>query len=98
MCVSCVKLLLKKKPLKNSEKEKATKNAIKAEIFPAVVKNKEPSKNSPNPRMALLQEGGNDVVIAAMTSHWILEGKGRVSEIGCNKSSGNISKLMTTLL
>jgi hypothetical protein len=39
-----------------------------------------------------------DVVILAMTSHWIPEGGGRVSEIGCSKSSGNISKPRMALL
>jgi hypothetical protein len=29
---------------------------------------------------------------------WILEGDGRVSEIGCSTSSGNISKSRMTLL
>jgi hypothetical protein len=65
---------------------------IKAKIFPALVKKKKPPKNSPKPRMALLQEGENDVAIPAMTSHWIREGGGRVLEIGCSKSSGNTSK------
>jgi hypothetical protein len=38
------------------------------------------------------------MVIPAMTSHWIPEGGGRVSEIGCSKSFDNISKSKTTLL
>jgi hypothetical protein len=46
----------------------------------------------------LHQEGKNDVVIPAMASHWIPKGGARVSEIGCSKSSGNITKSRAALL
>jgi hypothetical protein len=38
------------------------------------------------------------MVIPSMITHWIPEGGGRVSKIGCSKSCGNISKPRVALL